>query len=80
MVHTFTSFHPLGVVLVALLGVGVAEHTGFINAVLKFMLSFTPRKLLTPMLILVAIVSHTAADADKHVVEIWLPVRPFRRY
>lgn len=63
MVHTFTSFHPLGVVLVALLGVGVAEHTGFINAVLKFMLSFTPRKLLTPMLILVAIVSHTAADA-----------------
>ncbi len=63
MVDTFTSFHPLGVVLVALLGVGVAEHTGFINAVLKFMLSFTPRKLLTPMLILVAIVSHTAADA-----------------
>jgi aminobenzoyl-glutamate transport protein len=63
MVHTFTSFHPLGVVLVALLGVGVAEHTGFINAVLKYMLSFTPRLLLTPMLILVAIVSHTAADA-----------------
>ncbi len=63
MVHTFTGFHPLGVVLVALLGVGVAEHTGFINAVLKFMLGFTPRKLLTPMLILVAIVSHTAADA-----------------
>jgi aminobenzoyl-glutamate transport protein len=43
--------------------VGVAEHTGFINAVLKFMLSFTPKSLLTPMLILVAIVSHTAADA-----------------
>lgn len=63
MVETFTSFHPLGVVLVALLGVGVAEHTGFINATLKFMLSFTPKMLLTPMLILVAIVSHTAADA-----------------
>ncbi|HUF17160.1 MAG TPA: AbgT family transporter, partial [Thermoanaerobaculia bacterium] len=27
MVTTFTGFHPLGVVLVALLGVGVAEHT-----------------------------------------------------
>ena len=63
MVTTFTSFHPLGVVLVALLGVGVAEHTGFINAGLKRMLSFTSAKLLTPMLILVAIVSHTAADA-----------------
>jgi aminobenzoyl-glutamate transport protein len=63
MVATFTGFHPLGVVLVALLGVGVAEHTGFINAGLKGLLSFTSAKLLTPMLILVAIVSHTAADA-----------------
>jgi aminobenzoyl-glutamate transport protein len=63
MVTTFTSFHPLGVVLVALLGVGVAEHTGFINAGLKSMLSVTSPLLLTPMLILVAIVSHTAADA-----------------
>lgn len=63
MVKTFTDFHPLGVVLVALLGVGVAEHTGYINAGLKWMLGFTPKSLLTPMLILVAIVSHTAADA-----------------
>lgn len=63
MVTTFTSFHPLGVVLVALLGVGVAEHVGFINASLKALLGFTSVKLLTPMLILVAIVSHTAADA-----------------
>ncbi len=63
MVTTFTGFHPLGVVLVALLGVGVAEHTGFINASLKALLSFTAAFLLTPMLILVAIVSHTAADA-----------------
>jgi len=63
MVHTFTGFHPLGVVLVALLGVGVAERAGFINACLKGMLSFTPKALLTPMLVLVSIVSHTAADA-----------------
>ena len=63
MVTTFTGFHPLGVVLVALLGVGVAEHTGFINAALKSLLNVTSRALLTPMLILVAVVSHTAADA-----------------
>ena len=63
MVTTFTSFHPLGVVLVAMLGVGVAEHTGFINASLKALLNVTSPKLLTPMLILVAIISHTAADA-----------------
>ncbi len=63
MVTTFTSFHPLGVVLVALLGVGVAEHTGFINAALKGLLNITSPRLLTPMLIFVAIISHTAADA-----------------
>jgi len=59
---TFTGFHPLGVVLVALLGVGVAEHTGFINACLKAMLAVTSKQMLTPMLLLVAIVSHTAGD------------------
>ncbi len=63
MVTTFTSFHPLGVVLVSLLGVGVAEHTGFINAGLKGLLSVTSARLLTPMLVAVGILSHTAADA-----------------
>lgn len=63
MVNSFAHFPPLGVVLVALLGVGVAEHSGFINACLKSLLNLTPRYLLTPMVLLVAIVSHTAADA-----------------
>jgi aminobenzoyl-glutamate transport protein len=63
MVPTFTGFAPLGVVLVALLGVGVAEHTGFIGSGLRWLLGFTPRRLLTPMVIFAAIVSHTAADA-----------------
>ncbi|MGI2261095.1 AbgT family transporter [Shewanella sp. GXUN23E] len=63
MVTTFTGFAPLGVVLVAMLGVGVAEHSGFINTALKLMLKVTPAKLLTPSIILIAIVSHTATDA-----------------
>jgi aminobenzoyl-glutamate transport protein len=63
MVQVFVSFPPLGVVLVAMLGIGVAEHTGFINAALRSLLSITSRKLLTPMLILVGIVSHSAVDA-----------------
>jgi aminobenzoyl-glutamate transport protein len=63
MVTTFAHFHPIGVVLVAMLGIGVAEHTGFINAALRAMLGVTARWLLTPMVIFVAIISHTAADA-----------------
>ena len=35
MVTTFTSFAPLGVVLVAMLGIGVAERSGFINVGIK---------------------------------------------
>ena len=63
MVQVFVAFPPLGVVLVAMLGIGVAEHTGFINAALRGLLSFTRRGLLTPMIITVGIVSHTAVDA-----------------
>jgi aminobenzoyl-glutamate transport protein len=63
MVQIFVSFPPLGVVLVAMLGIGVAEHTGFINAGLRALLTFTKRSMLTPMIITVGIISHTAVDA-----------------
>lgn len=62
MVKTFTEFPPLGVVLVAMLGVGVAEQTGFIQAGIKYLLRITPAHLLTPMLLLVSILSHSAGD------------------
>jgi len=68
MVSTFTSFAPLGMVLVALLGVGVAEHSGLIDASLRGLLAVAARRWLTPMVILVAIISHTAADAGYVVV------------
>ncbi len=68
MVDTFVNFAPLGVVLVAMLGVGVAEHTGFINAGLRATLNVTSVKLLTPILILVAVMSSTAVDAGYVVV------------
>ena len=63
MVTNFSHFHPVGVVLIAMLGIGVAEHTGFINSALRSLLNVTPDKLLTPMVVVVGIVSHTAADA-----------------
>lgn len=63
MVKAFVEFPPLGVVLVSLLGIGVAEHTGLFHAGLRGMLGITPARLLTPMLILVGILSHTAVDA-----------------
>ena len=60
MVTNFSHFHPVGVVLVAMLGIGVAEHTGFINAAIRSLLNVTPASLLTPMVILVGIIFLTA--------------------
>ena len=63
MVKTFVNFAPLGVVLVALLGIGVADQTGLIGALIKSVLGVVPKSLLTPTLILVGIGSHYAVDA-----------------
>ncbi|WP_448550379.1 AbgT family transporter [Thalassotalea fusca] len=63
MVTNFSHFHPVGVVLVAMLGIGVAEYSGFINAGLRAIMAKTATWLLTPMVILVGIVSHSAVDA-----------------
>ena len=63
MVNTFVTFPPLGVVLVSMLGLGIAEHTGFINAVLRALMQVTVKSLLTPMVAFVAILSHYAVDA-----------------
>ncbi len=68
MVTVFTGFAPLGIVLVALLGVGVAEHSGFINAALRSMLGMTSARFLTPVTALVGALSNTAADAGYVVV------------
>jgi len=63
MANTFVSFPPLGVVLIAMLGIGVADHTGFIRAGLRGLLGVVSPRWLTPMLLMVAIMSHTAVDA-----------------
>lgn len=67
-VKTFVEFPPLGLVLVALLGVGVAEHAGFVQAGLKALLRVTPRSLLTPTLLFVGLLSHTAGDSGYVVI------------
>lgn len=63
MVKNFTSFAPLGTVLVAMLGVGVAESSGYINALLKRTVEITPRKLITPVIVFLGVMSNIAGDA-----------------
>lgn len=67
-VTNFTSFAPLGTVLVAMLGVGVAEYSGFFDTGLKKMLSNVPSLILTAAVVFAGIVSNIASDAGYVVV------------
>ena len=63
MPKTFTHFHPLGYVLVVMLGAGVAERSGLFASGIKSVIRYTPKSLLTPTVALVAMLSNHAADA-----------------
>lgn len=59
----FTGFAPLGTVLVAMLGVGVAEETGLIGSTLKKVVLSTPKKFITAVVVFMGIMSNVASDA-----------------
>ncbi len=63
MPKTFTHFHPLGYVLVVMLGAGVAERSGLFASAIRAALRNSPKALLTPMVALIAMLSNHAADA-----------------
>ena len=62
MVTNFTGFAPLGTVLVALLGIGVAEGSGLIGTVLRLLVISAPRRLLTVVIVFSGVLSNTASE------------------
>ncbi|BAQ09973.1 p-aminobenzoyl-glutamate transporter [Bacillus sp. OxB-1] len=63
LVGNFMSFPPLGMVLVAMLGVGLAESTGLVSALMRKTVLSAPQFLILPIIALVGIVGNAAADA-----------------
>ena len=63
VVSNFTTYAPLGVVLVAMLGVGVAEQSGLINTLLKSAVKITPAKFITPAIVFLGVMSNIASDS-----------------
>jgi aminobenzoyl-glutamate transport protein len=63
LVKNFVEFPPLGVVLVAMLGIGVAERSGLIGAALKAVMLAVPDWLLTPAMIFAGVMSSLGVDA-----------------
>ena len=63
MPKTFTHFHPLGYVLVVMLGAGVAERAGLFGTAMRAGVRDAPRALLTPIVVFVGMMGNLAADA-----------------
>ena len=63
MPKTFTSFHPLGYVLVIMIGAGVAERCGLLGTAMRAGVANAPKWLLTPIVAFVAMMGNLAADA-----------------
>ena len=64
----YTGFAPLGTVLVAMLGVGVAEWSGLFNTSLKKLLMNANPRFLTPIVVFAGVMSNIASDAGYVIV------------
>ena len=63
MTKVFAEFPPLALVLMMMIGVGVAERSGLIAAALGGIVRATPKSLLTGAIVFAGVMSSLAADA-----------------
>jgi aminobenzoyl-glutamate transport protein len=62
MVTNFTGFAPLGTVLVAMLGIGIAEGSGMIGAALRVLVLSAHPRLLTFVVVFAGVISNLASE------------------
>ncbi|MEM7611036.1 MAG: AbgT family transporter [Pseudomonadota bacterium] len=62
LVTNFTNFVPLGTVLVALLGVGVAEKSGLLTALIRGMVLKASPRTVTVTIVFAGVISNTASE------------------
>jgi aminobenzoyl-glutamate transport protein len=63
VVQNFMNFNAVGVIIVAMVGVGVAEESGLVKALIRKLVIVAPAKALAYILTFVGIISSIAADA-----------------
>ncbi|MFO1039609.1 MAG: AbgT family transporter [Geminicoccaceae bacterium] len=63
MISNFMSFGPVGVILVAMIGVGLAEQAGLVDALIKKIVAVAPRQTLTFIIVFLGVISSIASDA-----------------
>ncbi|MDD2382522.1 MAG: AbgT family transporter [Mariniphaga sp.] len=62
MVDNYTGFAPLGIVMVAMLGIGIAEKSGLVHAAIRLLVHNSPKHLLTFIIVFTGILSNVASD------------------
>lgn len=62
LVSNFVNFVPLGVVLVAMLGVGVAEKSGLLSAMVRGIVLGASRHVVTVAVVFAGVISNTASE------------------
>ncbi len=68
LVSNYTEFAPLGVVLVAMIGVGVAEKAGLLSAAVRSVVLGAPRHAVTVAIVFAGIISNTASEVGYVVI------------
>ena len=63
MLNNFTTFAPLGTLILGLMGVGVAYKSGFLNAFFKMIIKDKPKKLFTFLVVLLGVISSMFFEA-----------------
>ena len=61
--HNFVKFPPLGLVLVAMIGIGVAEGSGLLTVLIRALVLKAPKRLITASLVTAGVMSHLASEA-----------------
>jgi aminobenzoyl-glutamate transport protein len=62
-IRNFLNFNAMGIILVAMVGVGIAEEAGLMTALIRQAVHASPRRLFTFILVFVGVLSSIATDA-----------------
>lgn len=63
VVSNFINFGPVGIIMVAMIGVGLAERSGLIGALIRLIVLVAPPSTMTAILVTLGVVSSIASDA-----------------